>query len=121
MSKVIDTLENVEVLKKINGYLEMAKYYENFNPALRETLEGAQRVIARETHQWIPVQLQEPPEGELILVSIANELKEPWFAVTKRIGTFYEGLGRTRNILGEIAWMPLPKPYEVETKKTPRE
>ncbi len=64
--------------------------------------------------QWIPCDEKLPPENHEVLVSIYNENSEPWYAVTKREGDFWKTLGHTKNIVGEMAWMELPKPYEVE-------
>ena len=61
---------------------------------------------------WISVNERLPEELENVLVCVTHEGKSIMVVSCRRDYNFWDGLGR--DIIGEMAWMPLPEPYECE-------
>lgn len=59
---------------------------------------------------WIPVSERLPKELEEVLVCVTHNGKSKMAVSCRRDYNYWDSLGR--DIIGEMAWMPLPEPYK---------
>lgn len=64
--------------------------------------------------KWIPVSERLPEELEEVLVCVTHNGKSKMAVSCRRDHNYWDVWGR--DIIGEMAWMPLPQPYKVGEK-----
>lgn len=115
-------IDAYELLKEINDVYNGYMLSEQFAPAdFERMVEEAPTVETAPVEKWIPVTEDAPPKGTICLwcnkqgsvfTSEITYRSERSSYVGKH-GYFSNGLENYGDI---VAWMPLPKPYKVESE-----
>jgi len=115
-----DTVSRQRLLSDLKELVAAWKKY----PVMAEQIKGVEAAIgyvetipsAQPEQRWIPCSERLPEEGVNVLLCIKDweSQKTKMVVSLRRDYNYWDGLGR--EIRGDIAWMPLPEPYNAETK-----